>query len=114
MAHQVFFDVENRGAEIDEQASLYASGSEIPEQLGHMFVHDVSDGLQLHNELAVDEEIGGKLAQQGAVLIKNIQWVLLDDLHALLSQSVRQGVLVDLLEMPVPVVAMDGETRFAD
>lgn len=61
-----------------------------------------------------DEEIREELTQQSAVLVVNAQRVLLNHVDSMLPQPMCQCIFVDLLQMPMPMVTMDGETRFPD
>src|SRR5471032_1516020 len=49
--HEVFFHMENRGAEIDEQAGFDAAGFQVAKKLGNVLVGDSARSLQLNAEL---------------------------------------------------------------
>jgi hypothetical protein len=55
----------------------------------------------------LDQNVGEVVADQGAVLIMDLDRMLLLDGEARLAQTMRQRVLVDFLQVSVPVVLMD-------
>jgi hypothetical protein len=112
--HEIFLHRENRGTEVDEQTGFHPAGTEITQQLGDVLISNCTDRLQFNNQLIFQEKIGGKIAEQRAILVVYTQGMLLLHFNALFVQPMRQGVLVDFLDMAMPVVAMDGETGFAD
>jgi hypothetical protein len=93
----VFLDPKPRAAEVDEQTVLETGGSEIPEDLGDVFVSELTDGFDLDDEPLVHQEIGEVLPEESAVLVIDIERVLLPNFEAKLPESMRQGVFIDLL-----------------
>lgn len=79
-----------------------------------MIVHDGSHRFQFHDQLILDEEIRVKLPQQGVVFIQDAQWMLLGDPKSPLAQTMHQCVLIDLFQMPVPVIAVYGKPGFTN
>lgn len=79
-----------------------------------MFVCQSLGRFQLNNKSVVHEQIGDVIANEGAVLVVDFEWILLLDVQAQLSQSVRKGILIHLLQVPMFVVAMDGKASFPD
>ena len=57
---------------------LDARGSEITQELSHVFVGQCATGLELDQQAVLDEEISMEFAQQRAVIVKDIQRVLLN------------------------------------
>jgi hypothetical protein len=78
-----------------------------------MFVGKRLAGFQFHQEFTFHHQIGKILSEQRAILVEYLQGSL--GLHAKtgFAQAVHEGILVDLLQMAVPVVDMNGVGRFA-
>ncbi len=72
------------------------------------------DRFEFHDQLLFNHQVGEEFSEQSSVLVAHIDWVLLLDGQTKLAQTMRQSVFIDLLEVAVPQVAMDGETSFPD
>jgi hypothetical protein len=81
-SHEVFFHVEYRRSEIDQQARFDATRPEISEELGDMLGQHVPYGLQFNYELVLNEQIRKKLTRQRAILIVYTQGMLLEHFGA--------------------------------
>jgi hypothetical protein len=68
-----------------------------------VFRHQAAARFQLDNQLLLDEQIGEIFAEDSAILVINRQRVLLLNIQALFTQPMRQSILVDFLQMPMPV-----------
>ena len=79
-----------------------------------MLIEHTLRGFELHDQLVFNKKVGKKFAEQSAVLVVNVKWVLLEYIKPLLSQPVDKSVFVDFLSVAVTVVAMEGKTRFPD
>jgi len=112
LGHQVFFDVKDGAAEVDQQSGFNSTGAEIAEELGHVFFGHRSRGLELNEQLMLDEQIRVHLTQERAVLIENIERLLLYYFETLFAEAMSQGILVDLLNVPVSVVSMHRKAGF--
>jgi hypothetical protein len=114
LGHQIFFYGENRGAKIYEQAGLDPTGLQVTQQLGDMLVGDGSHGLQFDDQPVLDEEIGKKFAQQGAIFVVNGERMLLPHFEALFAKPVGQRVLIYLFDVTIAMIAVDREAGFAN
>ena len=110
----VLSDVEAVAAKVDEQAVLDAGGFQIADYLRHMLINDGFDGFEFDDEAVFDKEIGKVLADDGSIFVVNRDGMLLFHVEAELPKPVSEGVLINLLQMAVSMVLMDGVSRFAD
>jgi hypothetical protein len=99
-------------AEVDEQAMLDSIGAEVAENLRDVFVVEGFHCFDFDEQCFVDKQVGPEIAKNGSVLVLDGERKLglHDDL--LFAQPVQQRVLVNFLDMPVPVMAMNGKPRF--
>lgn len=74
-----------------------------------MFVARRTDGLQFNDQAVFHEQIRKVFAERRAVFIINGEWMLLFDVHSLLSEPVPQSILVDLFKMAAPVILVNGK-----
>lgn len=79
-----------------------------------MFVREVPNSFQLNDEFLADEKVRDKLPQHTTVFVVNTQGVLLRELHTGFPQAIRQGILVDLLNVPVSQESVHGKRSFSD
>jgi hypothetical protein len=70
--------------------------------------------LDFNNQSAVDEKIGEIFPENRSVFIQYVQGMLLYQSGARFPQPVGETVLIDFLQMPMPMVAVQREARFAD
>jgi hypothetical protein len=110
----VFADLEFAAAEIDEQTMLDPAGAEVAEQLCDVLVVQSLHGFDFHEQRLGNEQVGPEVAKNGAVLIVNRQRELAFHFQPLLAKPVQQRILVDFLNVSIPVIAVDGKTGFAD
>lgn len=78
---------------------LKSRGLEIAKQLRDMFIRNRLGGLELDNKY---------------ILVQHSHGMLLLHVMAEFSQSMSQGVLVNFLQMTMPMVKMDGVSCLAD
>lgn len=93
---------------------LDAASAQVAEQLSDMLISQGFARFEFHDEFTLDKEIGEIVTKRCPVLVPNLQCVLLLHLHADLSQTMRQAVLINLLQMSVPQVTMQRERGFAN
>jgi hypothetical protein len=93
---------------------LDAGRLQIAEQLGNMLVEHSSDSLEFQNKSAFHQRVSHQVAEQGAILIIDLDGHLLLDLQTKLSQTVHQGILIDLLDVALAMIAMDGKSSFTN
>lgn len=74
-----------------------------------MFRSDRSRRLQFDHNLPFHQQIGEVIANQRPVFIIDGDGALLFCFQPRLSQPVPQGILIDLLQMTVPMVDMNVE-----
>lgn len=89
-------------------------GAEVAEDLSDVFVCDRANGFEFYNDPVVDDEVGHQITEKTSVFIVDFDRVLLFDLETFLTQSIPQGVLIDLLEMPVLQIGMSFKARLAN
>jgi hypothetical protein len=112
VAHHVFLNLEFVAAEIDQQSVIDPGGLKITQDLRDVLLRRGPARLQLHDQTALHQQIGEILANQSPVFVQDIERRLLFDLEAGLAQPVDQGVFINLLQVPVPVIDMNGISRF--
>jgi hypothetical protein len=74
-----------------------------------MFVNQIGAGLNFHDKAFFHQDISEVLAQLGSILIENRERKLLLNKNPLFPQSMSQGILIDLLAMPVPMIFVNGK-----
>ena len=79
-----------------------------------MLFDHIPDGLNFHDEAIVHEHVSIKVAEQRAVFVEHFQRMLLLHQQTLFRKTVNECVLINLLQMSVPMVAVDGKSRFAN
>jgi hypothetical protein len=79
-----------------------------------MFLNDVPYRFELNAQLIFHQQITVEFAQDSTIFVESSQGMLLFNVQALLAEAVAQGVLVDLLEMAMAMIAVGGEASFAD
>ena len=79
-----------------------------------MFVGQGFGGLEFDHELVVQQQVGVEFADDGAVFVEDLDGVLLLHVQPELAEAVGQGVLIDLLQVPVAVIDVDGIRCLAD
>ena len=107
-AHRVFLNLKFVAAKVDEQPVLDLGRLEVAENLRSVLVGQCTARFQFYDQAALDQQVGQILADECAVLVINFEWVLLFDFNASLAQPICQGVFIDFLQVPVPMVHMDG------
>ena len=75
-----------------------------------MLVGDGAHGFQFHDQFSLNKKVREVVAQREPVFIEDLEWKLLVDLQSLLSQPMRKRIFVNLFEMAVPVVFVNGKT----
>ena len=80
----------------------------IAQQLSQMFRGNRPHGFQFQEKNPFNNEICREVAEQCPILIEDLDCHLLLYVEALLAQSVRQCVLVYLLDVARAVIAVDG------
>ena len=106
VVHKILSNEQNRRAEVDKESGFIVTRPKVAQQLGSMVVHDRLNGLQIHNQAILNKQVCEEVAQQGSVLVIDIERMLLCDFDALLAKPVCECVFVDSLKMPVPMVAV--------
>ena len=80
--------------------------TEIAQRLGGVFGSQCPAGFKLKDEAVFHKQISEVIPEDRAVLISNLQGFLSLDSQANFSQTVGHPVFVNLLQMPVPKIAM--------
>src|SRR5438046_11776 len=79
-----------------------------------MSIHQGLTCFQLDNEGERQEQIRDVLSEHGAVFIIDLERILLLDSKPGLAQPMCQSIFIDLLEVPVAQIAMEGEAGLPD
>ena len=87
-------------AEVYEQAQGLACRSEVVSALREMHIAQRADDLEFDDDLVLDQQVGGKFANDN-VVVKDDDSPLLDGAEPALSHFVGEGVLVDLFNEPM-------------
>ena len=114
IVHDEFFDLEFVRAKIDEQTMLKSRGFEITKQLRDMFINERLGGLEFDNKYVLDQQVCKKITQHSTIFVQHPHRMLLLYFQAQFSQSMGQGILVNSLQMTVPMIKMDGISCLAD
>jgi hypothetical protein len=114
LAEDIFVKLDAWGTEVNEHAVFESRGSQVAQDLSGVFVNQGADGLELNNELRIDEQISQELAQETSVLVVNVDRNLLVDREALFAQAVAEGVFVDFLIMSMTEEGMSFERRLTN
>ena len=91
-----------------------AGGFEITQDLSLVFVDQGFRGLQFHYQFALHQQVGQVVADERAIFVIDLDRMLLFDVEPRLAQPVRQGVFIHLLQVPVPVIDVDGIGNLPD
>jgi hypothetical protein len=79
-----------------------------------MFIGNGLDGLQFNNNPPLNNQIRVKITKDCAIFVKNLNRMLLLDIQTGFTQSVRQGILVDFLQVTMPGILMNRKRCFAN
>src|SRR5690606_4767384 len=101
-----FPDLQLWCTEVDQQAVLDSTRTQIAEQLGDMIVRQGLAGLELHHQDTFHEKVGQVVTDLCSVLVEHWQRKLLLHVVTRLPETMGEGVLVDLLQMSVSKPAM--------
>ena len=112
LLEDVFANFKLSAAKVDEKPMLYSASSKITKQLGDVFVVERLDGLDFHEQRSGDKQVSAKIAKDCPVLVVHGQRELGFDLQRKFTQPMQHRVLVDLFDVPVPVIAMNCKSRF--
>jgi hypothetical protein len=114
ISNDEFSDLEFGSAEIYQKSMSDSSSFEVAHQLRDMSIRNALTGFQFGDQLILDEKIGEKTSDQCAVFVEYTQWMLLYEFYAQFGESMSQGILVHLFQMPVSQVDMDVIARLPD
>jgi len=79
-----------------------------------MFVGELPTGFQFNQKVCIDHQIGKKITEQRAILIINMEWILLFYIQAKPAEAMSERILVNLFHVTVPQKAMNRRTGFTD
>jgi len=114
VVEDIFLDLEFVAAKVDEQAVLDPGRLKVTKNLGDVFVRDLADRFELDDKAVIHDEVGEVFAQQGTVFVINVERVLLLDFEPKLTQTMRQGVFIDLLQVAVAMIEVNVVRGLAD
>jgi hypothetical protein len=103
-----FADFEFVRAEVDQEAVLQARGLQLTQNLRFVVVRQGFDRFQIYDEFTLHQQVGKVIANERAILIIDLDGVLLFDCQTRLAEPVGQGVLIDFFQVTVPMVHVDG------
>src|SRR5262249_8540048 len=96
-------------AEVDEEAQPTASRLEVVVQLGFVFLANVGNRFEFHDDCVVTEEVRRVRGGEEQALVVELQrrvWLARD---ALCAEFDLQGLLIDSLQKPTSKVVVDLE-----
>jgi hypothetical protein len=93
---------------------LDARRTEITEELRHVLIEHMRDCLQFDEKSIFKEKVGKEAAEDEAIFVTDLEWMLLDDPKTAFPQSMNKGIFIDLFHMPAAQITMDRKTRLAD
>ena len=93
---------------------LNPAAAQVAQELCDMFICKRFAGFQFNNKFTLDQQVCGIVPKRRAIFVEDLKGVLLFHLDACLAKTVRQAVLVNLLQMPMPQVAMQRKSSFAN
>ena len=85
-----------------------ARGFQIAQQLGDVLIRQVSHRLELHDQPTLHHQVRLVVPEGRAVLVPDLNRMLLLHVETPLTQTVGQRILINLLHMPVAVKNVDG------
>src|SRR5205807_7455576 len=94
---------------------MFDAGSpQVTQELCNMFIDHGARSFYLDHQLVFNKQISVKIAEQGSILVEHLQRMLLLHVESLFSQTMSQGILIDFLQMSVPMVAVNSKSCFAN
>lgn len=90
---------------------LNTSTAHVPQNLRDMLIGQSLAGLSLRDQAFLNYQIGLIISENSAVLVEDLYRLLLDT-QTEFSQSMNQGILINLLPKPVSVITVNREARF--
>lgn len=82
--------------------------------MGDMLVGKRAHSLKFDDQAVVDKQVGKKFTQEGAVFIEHAQRMLRNDMEAPTAQPIGETVFINLFNVSVTQMAMQGEAGCAD
>jgi hypothetical protein len=113
ITHGVFFDLKAVRAEIDEQTVFHPARFQVAQYLSRMFIGQSFAGFQFDDESICEEYIRKVFSNARAVFIKHLDRMLLLHIKASFPEAMSQGIFIDLFQVTMAVIQMDGVRRFA-
>ena len=93
---------------------LNSAATQIAQQLSDMLVCQGFARFQFDDQFAVNQQIGKIITQNRSIFVQHLQSVLLFNLSARLTKPIGQPVLINLFQMPVSKIAVQGECSFTN
>src|SRR5215212_2711394 len=88
--------------------------AEIAEQLSNMLIDQRSNALDLADQPTLNQQISLQHSQHRTIFVEDFEFLLLLNANALLSETVCQGIFVNLLSMAIAQILMNLKTCFPD
>lgn len=82
-------------------------GLQIAKNLGRVFFRASLRRFQFNHKLVFDEQVRIVFTNRSSILVEHTNRILLLDLESCFAEPMRQGILIDFLEMAMSVVDMD-------
>src|SRR5205085_9384824 len=95
------FDFESRLAEVQQQTDRFAGGSKIIQTLGSKRVMVLAGSLEFEDHEALDEDVHIEVPDQKSI-VENLDWLLRISTDSILTQLVKQRILVDFFQKATP------------
>ena len=112
LGESVFFNLKDRGPEIDEETVLFPRGAKISKELRDVFVEDRFHGFELNDQLSNDKHIEIEIAEQRSIIIKDRKRWLLGNLSTFATETIGQAILVNFLLLAMTQKFMKGKGTF--
>ena len=96
------------GTEVDEKPVPQSRRFQVADDLGDMFRCQSLDRLKFDDQPSFHQQIGEVFTDDGSVLVINCDGLLLLHYKPGLCQAMCKGIFIDLFEMPVTEVSMNG------
>jgi hypothetical protein len=107
LAPYVLSNLELVRTEIDQHPVLKPSGFEVTKYLSLVIRGQGFGGLKLQDQHTVYQQVRQVIADNRPVLIVHFDRMLLPHVQTLFPQPMRQRVLVDLLQVSMPVISVN-------
>jgi len=93
---------------------LQATRLEVSEDLRDVFIRDLASGLEFDNQPAIKHEVCIVFSNWRAILVVDIDGVLLLNTEPELAEAMHQCILIHFLQMTMAMVEVDSISCLTD